>query len=121
MQKVSELPETIIYDLGCDVKRLVEKHFPKDHGLNKKRFIIDKFHFTNHTEAYCKKNCDPRECSEGVNTVVCEQINFWISKYKHIVKHMNSIRYIFFIFIIFDYFNEMKIKNNLREIKRKIN
>ncbi len=38
----------------------------------------------------------PRECHPDeypdlklVNTVICEQVNFWLGKFKHILKHMN--------------------------------
>ena len=47
-------------------------------------------------------NCYPNDKElEGVYTEVCEQINFWISRFKHNVKHMNCDRYYYFIYIIF--------------------
>jgi len=56
--------------------------------------------------------------TEGVNMVICEQINFWISRFKHNVKHMNCYRFIYFIYIIFNHYNEMKIKNEKRQNER---
>ena len=113
------LTNIIIYDRGCDMKRMVKKTFPADHVLSSMDNVIDKFHFFNHTEAYCKENCNPNERElEGVNTEVCEQINFWISRFKHIVKHMNCDRYYYFIYIIFNHYNEMKMKKDKRHIKR---
>ena len=35
-------------------------------------------------------------------------INFWVGRFKYMVKHMNYFRYIFFHYIIFDLYNTMK-------------
>ena len=113
------LTNIIIYDRGCDMKRMVQKFFPANHVLSSMDYVIDKFHFSNHKENYCKVNCNPNDKElEGVNTEVCEQINFWISRFKHNVKHMNCDRYYYFIYIIFNHYNEMKIKRDKRNIQR---
>ena len=83
---------------------MIIRCFPSDHVLNSKEYVIDKFHFYNHHETYCKDNCDPNDKeTKGVNTVISEQINFWISRYKHIVKHMNCDRFYWFIYITFNH------------------
>ena len=44
-----------------------------------------------------------------VNTVVCEETNYWLSGFKYAMKHMNQDRYNFFLFIILNIYNEEKI------------
>ena len=40
-----------------------------------------------------------------MNTFVCGQTNFWVSGYKHSTKHMNNVRFNFFLYIICNEFN----------------
>lgn len=72
-------------------------------------YVIDRLHVQGHV-AVCKENYSPKLYSDldTAKTMVCEQRNFWVSGFKHNVKHMNEFRFIFFLFIIFDYFNEVK-------------
>jgi hypothetical protein len=42
--------------------------------------------------------------------MVCEQTNFWACKYKFASTKMNWLRFNFFFTIVFDLFNETKIK-----------
>ncbi len=46
-------------------------------------------------ENRCLQNCNPTNNPDldGVNTVVCEQVNFWLGQFKYIMKHMNAPRY----------------------------
>ena len=41
----------------------------------------------------------------------CEQTNYWAGKYKHSVKHLSYERYLFFLYIIFEEFNNQKLIN----------
>ena len=43
------------------------------------------------------------------NTVVCEQTNFTFGRHNHPIKHMNKDRFHFFLYILFDMLNEVKI------------
>lgn len=45
---------------------------------------------------------------DDAQTMICEQRNFWISGFKHNVKHMNQWRFDFFLYIIFSHFNQVK-------------
>ena len=65
-----------------------------------------------HTGEECRRNNDPALFPEldDVNTVVCEQVNFWLGKFKHILKHMSFYRYNFFLFVILDIYNTIKIQ-----------
>ncbi len=95
-----ELPEYFIYDDACHLRRFMEnKKFNtlsrRASILVNKTHVIDKLYIRNHT----------------VNTVRCEQTNFWIAKMKHITKHLNYVRFCFFLYIIFEEFNSYKLKN----------
>ena len=50
---------------------------------------------------------------KGVNTMVCEQSNFWVSGFKTPTKHMNHVRFPFFFYIIFDEYNTIKIEGKI--------
>ena len=59
--------------------------------------FVDKFHFRNHVDPWCVKNCDPFKESEPnkVNTPVCEQMFTKINRHRN-CKSMNEARYWFF-------------------------
>ena len=61
-------------------------------------YVIDKLHIKGHTETWCKQNCHPQEFPElkDVNTIICEQVNYWSGKYKYMMKLLNSQRLFFF-------------------------
>ena len=52
---------------------------------------------------------------ENVNSMVCEEINFWLSGFKHNVKHMNYLRVNFFYFIILNIHNKYQLKLNIKK------
>ena len=79
--------------------------------LKNVKYVVDKLHIQGHTEAWCLQNCHPKLFPdlEPVNTVICEQVNFWLGRYKYIVKHMNIYRFNFFLYIILNQYNKIKI------------
>ena len=116
-----KIPVFTIYDDACHLKKYIENL--KSFNENKLRctffkstkLVVDKFHIHNHVdELYCLKFCDPNKYSEldEINTVTCEETNIWLSPYKHSVKHMNKQRYLFFLFIMFDYYNQIILSIN---------
>ena len=52
---------------------------------------VDKFHFKNHVEPWCVKNCDPYKAKilDGVNSESCEQTFKWVNRFTS-VKAMNE-------------------------------
>jgi hypothetical protein len=60
-------------------------------------------------------NIDLQEDLLEVNSVVCEELNYWFGLYKHAMKHMNSDRYNFFMYIILDIYNNEKMRLNERK------
>jgi hypothetical protein len=74
-------------------------------------FVIDRIHIHNHKgSCHLDYNADIYEDLTKINTVVCEETNFWLSGYKYAAKHMNAERFIFFLYIILQTFNEKKIR-----------
>ena len=56
------LSETICYDDACHLKRYAEKrsHLPATSTrVAAMEIVCDRFHFGNHTDTWCRKNCNP--------------------------------------------------------------
>ena len=95
----------ILYDDMCHLKRYAED--PKRANINditqKLASInkhIDKFHFRNHIDKWCQKNCNPDAVPElkGVNSQVCEQLFKKINSHKNCIS-MNEARFgLFFLY-----------------------
>ncbi len=59
-------------------------------------YVIDRLHIQGRKYPQTRNNPDKYLLLKNVNTMVCEQINFWASGYKHAAKHMNQTRFNFF-------------------------
>lgn len=112
-----EKTTTICYDDACHLKRFVQnplrsKNTKIAEKLNRLEIVCDKFHFKNHTDTWCKKNCNPMKSPnlQNVNTEVCEQLFSWLSRFSRITKHMNRWRFLFLMLYILDCHNEDVIK-----------
>lgn len=88
--------------------------------LSTKTFVIDKLHIRGHKEASCNPMCNPDKYPAllHANTVICEQINFWLNNFKYILKHMNRQRYLFFLSIILREFNIIKCSGKYDILKQ---
>ena len=71
--------------------------------------MVDKLHIQGHKEAICKAKYAPYRFKEldKANTVVCEQINFRLGRYKHIMRHQNADRFNFYLYIILNEMNRI--------------
>ena len=112
----------ILYDDACHFKKFSEK---KEHAeknditeflASKVGKHVDKFHFPNHVDKWCHKNCNPNEVKhlDGVNTPICEQLFSAINKYTN-AKAMNESHFFLFFLFIFDLHN-LNIEGKLRSI-----
>jgi hypothetical protein len=83
--------------------------------FTKLHYIVDNLHIKGHIG----KNCHPANYpnSKSINTVVCEQKNFWLGKYKNVMKHMGQYRFHFFLFILYNSFNQLCIDNKLKYLE----
>ena len=65
-------------------------------------FFIDRFHFSNHVDAWCQQNMSPfrdevKQRLEGCNTEICEQTFKWLAKYKYSSIGMGRLRFNWFV------------------------
>ena len=79
-------------------------------------FIVDRLHIKGHIGIDCKKynHLINFPNLQGVVTVMCEVINSWASGFCHNTKHMNAIRFNFFLFIIFSEYNKIKLEGKVK-------
>jgi hypothetical protein len=83
--------------------------------------VVDKLHIKGHVDPECFSTCHPRLFPEldDNNTVICEQVNYWLGNFKHIVKHMNFYRFNYFLLIILDLYNQaIKIAKRIRNANK---
>jgi len=62
--------------------------------------VVDKSHFRNHVDAWCKQHCNPHTVPNLGNTSSCEQRFRWVAGFKHIGRYMNERRFNMLILII---------------------
>ena len=76
----------------------------------KVNYIVDRLHIVGHSQTWCKDICHPDLYPDlkEVNTMICEQINFWLGRFKFIMKHMNQSRFNFFLYLILNQYNKLK-------------
>lgn len=56
--------DTICYDDACHLKKLTQNSIrcnqtETSQRMKQMEMVCDKFHFGNHTDGWCKKNCNP--------------------------------------------------------------
>jgi len=112
-------PKFIIYDNACHLSEYISNHSIAEKSqrgdiLHKSIFVIDRLHIKNHVRKDCHTiyNADLHNELFEINSVVCEEVNYWFGLYKHAMKHMNNIRFNFFIFVILDLYNQEKLRLN---------
>ena len=128
---------TVIYDDSCHLKKYamnkkrIIPDIPETVALSKATYgnityfrelnylifneiVVDRMHFKNHIDVWCKKNCDPDKTPEleGVNTEVCEQTFSWLNGYAKILRHANRQRFNFILDQVIDFHNNVKLKKN---------
>ena len=103
----SVFPKYIIYDNACHLDAYIKNNRISEKSkrgeiLSTSNFLIDRLHIKNHVREDCHRNYNIDLHIEllNINSVVCEEINCCFGLYKHAMKHMNSIRFNFFMYII---------------------
>ncbi len=117
-----KLPKFLIYDNACHLESFfnnndIAEKSERGRKIRDIDFVIDRLHIHNHVRADCHLYYNANLYDElfKVNTVVCEEINFWLSGFKHCMKHMNATRFNFFLFIIMNTYNIEKLKLNKKK------
>ena len=120
-----KVPKFLVYDDACHLKPFCVRHSRTTERatiFNDIIYVIDKLHIVGHPNVQCQTKFNPNNFPElkETNTVICEQINFILGKFKYIFKHMNFVRFNFFLYIILDAYNLIKIygKYQLNDIFR---
>jgi hypothetical protein len=108
----------LIYDDACHLKVFCKSRADNSERariFHTTKFVIDKLHIRGHVGEVCLRECHPKLFPEldDKNTVVCEQANYFAGKYKYNVKHMNFVRYNFYLFIVFNTYNTIKIEGRI--------
>lgn len=110
-------PSNLAYDDGCHLYKFVRNvdrasTTKEARQLADLNIVVDRMHFRNHVDKWCKLHMNPDKNKEfkDINTEVCEQTFFWLSRFSHAVRHMNYARFNLFMFTICDMFNEGKLK-----------
>ena len=80
-------------------------------------YVVDKLHIK--VGKNCLRFCHPKnfEMLEKINTVVCKQKNFWLGKYKYIMRYMGMYRFNFFYLFCATVFNRLNIDGELDYIQ----
>lgn len=116
----AKVPSFLVYDNACQLMLHIKKQFKNRTHRTKRleeatkvNYIVDRLHIVGHSQAWCKDVCHPDLFPElkGVNTIICEQINFWLGRFKFIMKHMNQCRFNFFLYIILNQYNKLKVED----------
>ena len=100
--------EVVLYDDACHLKRHVDcrcdRFYPH---LKKCDMRVDRFHFPNHVDPWCKANMDPSKCPllKGVNSEVMEQLFSWLKGYAPSFRYMNRAPFNFLMLDLLDRHN----------------
>lgn len=102
----------LAYDDACHLKRYINRRSDNVEleELFNLNMVVDKLHFKNHTDKWCKKNVNPYKNAsfDELNTMVCEQAFSWLAKYKHSLSNMSCNRFDLVIYSICHYRNSVK-------------
>ena len=82
----------LLYDDACHLRKHVDCRSLVYPNLQNLTMKIDRFHFKNHIDSWCKNHMNPAHCQilDRVNTSVMEQIFAWIKGYVPSLRYMNS-------------------------------
>ena len=132
-----------IYDDGCHLRNFARNPCRKDTTSTSQQLacleiVVDKMHIAGHKDPWCLQNCDSRKIPElqkvnywvyahrysnsynsyhlsiQVDTEVCEQTFYWLSRYSRMTRSMNRSHFTFFVLYVSDLHNqreEQKLRN----------
>lgn len=111
------VPQWFAYDDCCHfakyvynpVRFYVQNVNPMQRLLSKHtQMAVDAFHFPGHVDKYCREHMDPKRDPQiaAINTIVCEEVFSWLSRYSGMLRYMNKSHYLFFILCVVDTHNE---------------
>ena len=109
LESLSNPPDTkvIAYDDGRHLKRGVMNRSKQYPFLHTKEIKIDRFHYPNHTNSWCKREMNPNDSIhlKNVNTEVMEQTFAWLKGFAPSLKYMSRDHYLFVLLDVLDRHN----------------
>ena len=107
LQDMSANVKIIVYDDACHLMRHVKKRSKIYPQLKTRDMKVDRFHFPNHVDPWCKQNMDPSKCEllKDVNTEIMEQTFAWTKGYASSLKYMKRATFNFMILDLIDRHN----------------
>eukprot|EP00732_Lithocolla_globosa_P003390 Lithocolla_globosa_v1_NODE_2703_length_1899_cov_64.991866.p1 type:complete len:184 gc:universal NODE_2703_length_1899_cov_64.991866:987-436(-) len=115
------IPGYLLYDDGCHLFHFRERRKDRNESLcklfNDVIIAIDRLHFKNHVDTWCKKHMNPNKYPDldGVNTQTSEQTFSWLKKFKGSVNYMNESHFLLFILRMC----HLRNKRNMLKVKKK--
>ena len=93
-----------LYDDGCHLKLSVDKRKTTYPYLSDVGIKIDRFHFKNHKNKWCRENMNPDSSKElkNVNTEAMEQVFAWLKGYAPSLRYMKRVNFVFVILDMID-------------------
>lgn len=95
LAKVLELfPHLLAYDDACHLKKIIMNPIRTEKTeyskfLTTLRIVVDKMHFANHVDKWCRR--------KDINTEACEQTFEFVAKFKFATNHMSCGKYNLFM------------------------
>ena len=108
LQDVSNKIQWLIYDDACHLCKHCRNRLNVYPNINKCGMKVDRFHFDNHVDPWCKLNMNPDDCPDldDVNTMVMEQTFSWIKGFSSSLKYMKRANFKFMLLDVIDRHNE---------------
>lgn len=124
-ETMDSFPKLLAYDDACHLKRFMNKRMDTPIGklLGSLTVVVDKFHFKNHVDKWCRANVNPYKVPDfqNLNTEVCEETFRHVARYRHITKHMSYGSFHLFHMTLADIYNNDKLvlskKRNQKSVK----
>ena len=99
-------PEVLAYDDACHLSMFLINRLGRFGRsilavyllvVHKVKIVVDRFHWKNHTGAFCKRNNNPYKCEQADKnkTEKCEETFQWLARSKHLYRKMNEARFMF--------------------------
>lgn len=117
-------PHLLAYDDACHLKKFITNPVRANKSEYSKflvtlRLVVDKMHFANHVDKWCRRNVNPYtdELFQNINTEACEQTFHFISNFKYATKHMSYGTYNIFMLRMCTMFNEDRLVRNRKRMK----
>ena len=115
-----KFPSLFAHDDACHLKKFVNKRQTSTIGkfLASIKMVVDKMHFPNHIDKWCRANVNPYQLPEfdNLNTEVCEQTFKCVSRFKYSSKHMRFGSYNMFHLTMADMFNNDKLVKSRKRL-----